>query len=371
MPKGEREGHAMRRLYIDPSNFSRRQVLKGAMAGCLGSLSATSMASCSSSGGESERRKDGKVTVALGWIKNVEFAGYWIADSNKYYEKQGLNVTFRAGGPNAPSPVQLVSSGTAEIGISPGMQDLLQAISRGNDFVILGAQYQTSPGGLLSLARRPVTGPGDLPNLRILGQQGVQSTLTSLYKINGIPVDYKFIPAGFDPGSLVRGAGDAYTCYVTSQPIILEQQYNLSLGSGYEVVTYADLGLPAYANLIFCKRSYLKSHFGTLQSFLRASVRGWKENVRDPGLAARLATTVYGVDYGLVLSEQVRENELQIPLTESPYTRSHGLMSIDIELMGGKMYSALEAGGVTNLPPPRNIVDKTVLNAAQKAPAAM
>jgi ABC-type nitrate/sulfonate/bicarbonate transport system substrate-binding protein len=351
------------------NDWSRRNMLRaaglgslglsGLLAACGGNDSTTARASSSST----STAAPATLKVALGWIKNVEFGGYWLADNKGYYADENLTVQFIAGGTNAPDPTVSVSAGSADIGVHASMQTLVESIPKGNDFVMIGTQFQTSPGGLLSLASDPVTSAKDLVGAKILGQQGVQPLLDAIFTVAGLPKKYTFVPVGYDPGPLLKKQGKAYTCFVTNQPIILEESKGLKEGKDYRVVTYADLGLPQYSDIVFSKRSFLDDKADVLQRFMRATIRGWQDNAKDPAVAAKLAVEKYGVDLGLDLKQQTRENQLQIPLTESTLTKSKGLFRIDESLLAGKMFTALHAAGVTKLPDPAKIVDHTVLDA--------
>lgn len=359
---------------------SRRDVLRTAgLAGlgvaglpavltACGNGSATGAAATASS---TSTAAPAKLKVALGWIPNVEFAGYWIAQSKGYYAAENLTVDFMPGGGSAPDPTVSVSGGVADLGIHPAMASVVQAVTKGNDFVMIGAQYQSSPGGLVSLASDPVKTPQDLVGAKILGQQGTQAGIEAVLQLAGLPKKFSFIPVGFDPSPLVRKRGKAYTCFVTNQPITLEETFHLQPGRDYEVVTYAELGLPSYADVVFCKRSFLRSKGDVLQRFMRATVKGWQDNAKDPSVAAKLAVTRYGVDLGLDLKQQVRQNVLQIPLTQSALTRSKGLFRIDESLLGGEMYDAMRASGTNELPDVAKIVDRSVLDAVYRGKASI
>ncbi|MDX6315384.1 MAG: hypothetical protein QOF84_5387 [Streptomyces sp.] len=349
------------------NDWSRRNVLRAAGLGGLG-LSGL-LAACG--GGDTAAAKSTSTStaapatlkVALGWIKNVEFGGYWIADDKGYYADENLTVQFVAGGPNAPDPTVSVSAGSADIGVHPSMQTLVESIPKGNDFVMIGTQFQTSPGGLLSLASDPVTSAKDLVGAKILGQQGVQPLLDAIFTVAGLAKNYTFVPVGYDPGPLLEKQGKAYTCFVTNQPITLEEKKGMKEGKDYTVVTYADLGLPQYSDIVFSKRSFLDSKADVLERFMRATIRGWQDNAKAPATAADLAVQKYGADLGLDLKQQTRENELQIPLTQSDLTKAKGLFRIDESLLAGDMFKALRAAGVKKLPDAAKIVDHSVLDA--------
>ena len=69
---------------------------------------------------------------------------------------------------------------------------------------------------------------------------------------------------------------------------------------------------------------------------MRATIRGWQDNAADPSVAARLAVENYGADLGLDLAQQTRENELQIPYTQSDLTQANGIFRIDPERISGR-----------------------------------
>lgn len=358
---------------MNSSSVSRRTVLKAFGAGSLALGASGLLAACSSSASTKSTSKSGsgpkttsQLRVSLGWVKDIEFAGFWLALDRGYYQDEGLDVNFIGGGTNTPLPHVQLAAGSADIAVDPSMLQLLQVIPQGNDLVLLGAVYQTDPTGLLSLAKHPVRSAADLPGLKILSQQGTQPLLNALYKANHLTPNYDFIPAGFDPGALVQGQGQAYNCFVTNQPITLEQKFGMKAGKDYFAVTYGDLGCPAYANVIACKRTLLDARRKDLEGFMRASVRGWQDNAADPTAAVKLVVDKFGVDLGLDQKQQARENELQIPLTQSALTKAHGLLRVDPGIMRTTMYPWLKLADAGNLPDPSQIVDTSVLDAVFK-----
>jgi ABC-type nitrate/sulfonate/bicarbonate transport system substrate-binding protein len=344
------------------STWSRRRLLRTAGIAGLG------LAAAACSGGGDTAPGGGGTTplrVALGWISNVEFAGFWIADDRGYYAEEGLEVEFLPGGPNAPQPTQTLAAGGAEIAIPVAMQAFISAVNEGNDFVTYGTMFQNAPSALLSMASRPVRTAQDLVGARVLGQQGVQPYVEAAMRLAGVPVEYEFIPVGYEPSPLVEGQGEVYTCFATNQPIMLEQQ-GMVQDRDFVVTTYEELGLPQYASLVCSQRSWLDANRPVVERFMRATIRGWQDNAADPAVAARLAVEDYGADLGLDLAQQVRENELQIPYTQSELTQSSGLFRIDPARISGPMYAAYAAAGVAPLPEVSGIVDTTVLDAVYR-----
>lgn len=342
----------------------RRRVRKVAvLAALLMALGVLSACGSEDDSGQGDDGDGGEVTtlrVALGWIPNVEFGGFWIADDAGYYEDEGLDIEWLPGGPEAPNPESAVAAGDADLGLSPDLKTLIDSISSGDEFAILGAVYQKGPGCLLSLADDPVTSPEDMSGKSFLAQD--EAVVDTLFKVNGLEPDYKFVPTGFDPGPLVEGEGDAYTAYITNQAVTMETAYGLEDGKDFQCVLYADMGYPLYSSTIFGNASELEAKREAVIGFLRASARGWIENADDPERAANLAVNEYGADLGLDIEQQVLQNERQIPLTHSDYTEENGMLRVDPDHLGGPVYDGLTAGGSTDLPAVEDIVDQTYLD---------
>lgn len=355
---------AQNRPALDHQALNRRRFLRAAGLTGLGVAAGSTLLAACGSGGSAAPAAAGAtpLRVALGWITNVEFAGFWVADDRGYYKQEGLDVTFITGGPNAPSPTTTLAAGGAEIAIPVALQEYLSAINAGNDFVAYATMFQNAPSALLSMARKPVLTAKDIVGAKVLGQQGVQPYIDAAMRLAGVPTTYQFIPVGYDPSPLVEGQGDVYTCFATNQPITLEQKGMVN-GKDFFVTTYESLGLPQYASFLCSERAWLAANRETVVKFMRATIKGWQDNQADPSVAAKLAVDKYGADLGLDLAQQTRENQLQTAFTQSDLTRSSGLMRIDPQRLAGPMYTAYTAAGVTPLPDATKIVDTTILDA--------
>lgn len=301
------------------------------------------------------------VTTQLLWIKNVESAGLWLADANGYFRDAGITANVLAGGPGLASVEALVTAGRADVGIDQ-IERIIDAIATGADLVVIGAIFQQSPAGLVSLPAHPVRTARDIVGKRIGLQQGARVYIDGILAINHLPHDYTEVVVGFDPQPLVEGACDAYLCFVTNQPLTLTAH-----GVAHIVVSFEQLGLANYGECLFCTREYLNAHRPMLVRYLGALQRGWTENVRDPAPAARLATRTYGAALGLDEPQQIAENKAQTPLTQSAATRAHGLLWIDKARVRGPIYASLRATGRTNLPDVDRFIDVRLLRDAAAA----
>lgn len=302
--------------------------------------------------------------VALGWVPNVEYADLFVAEARGYFAQEHCPLKIWPGGPNAPQPVVEVAAGLAHMGDAEWLP-LLDAILRGNDFVIIGSIFPVHPGGLMSLAKRPILKPADLLGSRFLVQgPSERTTIEATFKLNHFPPDYQLVPVGFSPEALLNGAGDAYYCFITNQPIVFEDM-GMRQGTDFFVTRLDQLGYKVPSTLLFVERETLKRRRPEIVGFLRARLRGKMDNDKDPAYAANLTVDRYGADLGLSLDHELRTNMLQLPLYQTPGSRGPYFISGDD--LRKNMYGAAVASGRKNLPDPSRIMDMSLLEAAYQS----
>jgi ABC-type nitrate/sulfonate/bicarbonate transport system substrate-binding protein len=292
------------------------------------------------------------------WVKNVEYAGFYLADADGLFRNEGIAPAFLAGGPNLASVEAIVAGGRADVGVDE-FEKIVDAVAHGADFVVFGAIYQRSIAGLLSLPKNPIRKAADILDKRIGLQQGAKIFIDGILRVNGLPPRYTEVPVGFDPDPLVQGACDGYLCYVTSQPLVLA-----SRKIPYVLTGFAQLGYSVYAAALFCRRDYLQKNRDALVRYTRALARGWQANRRDPDRGATLAVSVYGAPLGLDLQQQIAQNKAQLPYLESPQVERLGLLCVSKDLVAGPIYKTLRATGRAELPDPNRLVDETIVRDA-------
>jgi ABC-type nitrate/sulfonate/bicarbonate transport system substrate-binding protein len=316
-------------------------------------------------GGPAMALGDLNLHLQLGWIANVEYAGVWMALERGYFHAFGVDVQFAPGGPNSPPPPVVVASGKADVGYVNWLP-FLDAIAKGNDFVMVGATFPVSPLGIISLAKKPLRTPGDLLDAKILAQGPNEKTaIDATLALAGLPGRWTMVPAGFSPEPLLAGDADGYTAFATNQVITLERM-GLVNGKDFFFTSFDALGLRSYASTLFTPRPFLEKNRSGVTGFLAALIRGWRDNEREPDAAPQLVVEKYGKDYGLDLAQQRRQNQLQIPLVRSAAPRP--ILTLDRDVVSGPMMAAARATGRVNLPDIDSIIDFSI---AQEANALL
>lgn len=299
--------------------------------------------------------------MSLGWVPDVEYANLWAALDKHYIADAGLHFDYLPGGPNAPAPVLEISAGEADFGDSEWLP-FCDAITQGNDFVILASLFPIAPLGLISLPPHPVRTAADLAGKRFLVQgPNERAMLQALFRVNRLKEDYTMVPVGFSPEPLLEGAGDAYFCFVTNQPQTLLRM-GMRQDTDFFVTRLYDLGYQVSSSLLAVERRTLQRRRAEMVRFLGALLRGRAANVSDPRYGARLAVDHYGADLGLDFEQQATLNQLQLPLEMEPGAQIPFWFSE--ESLGGAMYSIARVSGRPTLPAPARLRDMSVLEEA-------
>ena len=285
----------------------------------------------------------GTVGVRLSWIKNVEFAGAFVADQKGYFKAAGFTgpANLIAGGPTATPIESDVLSGTALVGIS-SPDITAAAIAQGAPLKIIGAEYQKNPFCIMSLAAKPISKPQDMYGKTI----GVQSTNESVWaaflKANSLDESkIHKVPVQFDPLGLTTGEVDGWFSFVTNEPIELTAK-------GFKTTTmlFADNGYPLVSEVYVVTQDSIDNNRDKLKAFLAAQAKGWKDAIADPALPAGYAVNVYGKDLGLNLASQTAQSTAQNALVANADTKANGLFTVSDKLLGQSM-STLALGGST------------------------
>jgi len=218
------------------------------------------------------------VTLQMDWFPQTEYGGYYLAKANGYYRDRGLEVTIEPGGPGVPT-LESVALGRAEFGMTDG-NDVLVAISRGLPLVIVGAEMQRNPQGIMYHTQHPLDSFDDLREKTIMAGAG-SAWVEYLNRSRNLHFD--LLPLTEDLTSFIADEKFIRQCFVTQEPYWAEQR-----GATVGTLLVADSGYDPY-RVIFTSREYLEKHRDIVREFLAATIQGYVEYVggdSEPAFAA-------------------------------------------------------------------------------------
>jgi ABC-type nitrate/sulfonate/bicarbonate transport system substrate-binding protein len=327
---------------LDRRRFLQRSALTAAgVAVASGSLGTALLEGLRATSAVAATPDYGTLDLQLSWIKNVEFAGSYIADTKGYYKKYGFNgANIMSGGPTVQQDA-VVASGKAFVAISaPDITS--SAVNNGADLVIVGAQYQKNPFAVMSLAKSPIKNPQGMIGKKIGVQATNEPVWSAFLKANDIdPSKIDKVPVQFDPTPLVKGEVDGWFSFFTNEPNLLKIQ-----GVKNTYFLLADYKYPLVSETYVVTKDTVSKDRDKLKAFLKAEILGWHDNLKNPVLGATLAATKYGKDQNLTVKEQTLESKAENSVILTNETATNGLFTITPALIKENI-DTLALAGIT------------------------
>ena len=210
------------------------------------------------------------VNMQLGWLLSGNQIGEVCAKQLGYYEQEGLELKFQAGGPNIDG-VAVVAAGRFEVGQVSSSPSLMLAASQDIPVVCFAAGAQEHPYAFFSLKKNPIREPKDLIGKKV----GIQATgiilLRALLAKNKIPdKDVQIVTLGADMSPVLTGQVDCVTGWLTNTSAMKV------LGSDMVAMRLWDTGVRLYALPYYATATTIKTKPDVLAKFLKASGKGWE-----------------------------------------------------------------------------------------------
>ena len=276
------------------------------------------------------------LAMQAAWINDAEFAGYFVALDNGYYAAEGLDLTYLSGGPDV-IPESTIIAGKADLALTTPDTTVKAMAEQGAKFKIIGAQYQKNPIGIVSLAAKPIKTPQDLIGKTLAVPPVNVISVEAMLKLNNIDkAQLNIVPYAYDPTPLIKGEIDASLDFTTNVPYTIKQ-------AGPEAVSFLlyDFGFTIFNDTVVVTEDTLKAKRKELVSWLRASRKGWEENLKDPNVYPPKFADTWFKGTGRTVENEVFFNNAQKSLIES----SAGIFSMTDEAIA-KNIDALGQVGI-------------------------
>jgi len=232
------------------------------------------------------------LTLQLKWVTQAQFAGYYVAKDQGFYEDEDLDVTIKPGGPDI-APTQVIAGGGADV-VVEWMPAALAAREKGLPLVNIAQPFKRSGMMLTCLKETGIETPEDFrgrtlgvwffgnefPFLSWMGQLDIPTDGSE----NGVEV----LKQGFNVDPLLQGQAD---CIST----MTYNEYWQVIDAGIspdELITfkYEDQGVATLEDGLYVTEDKLDDPemVDKLVRFVRASMKGWKWAEENPDEAAMI-----------------------------------------------------------------------------------
>ena len=232
------------------------------------------------------------VTLQLKWVTQAQFAGYYVAQAQGFYEEEGLDVTILPGGPDV-APTQVIAGGGADVVID-WMPSALAAREKGLALVNIAQPFKSS--GMMLTCRKDSGvatsadfagktlgvwfGGNEYPFLNWMGKLGLATDGSD----GGVTV----LKQGFNVDPLLQGQA---ACVSTMTYNEYWQVIDAGLTPDDLVVfKYEDEGVATLEDGLYVMEDNLKdaAFEDKMVRFVRASMKGWKWAEENPDDAAMI-----------------------------------------------------------------------------------
>ena len=220
----------------------------------------------------------------MGYIPNVQFAPWYVAQKKGYFTSEGLKVNFEWG--FEIDGVKLVGAGKADFALLGGDQ-VIQARSQDIPLVYVANYYNAFPIVVFSLKDKNITTPKDLIGKKVGLPAFYGATYTgwrALLYGAGIPeTQVQTQNIGFTQvAAVTQGTVDAAAGYANNEPVQM-----LLAGKQINVIPVSDYSKLVGIGLVTNEKT-LADHPEIIQKLVTALIHGIQDTMNNPDQALNI-----------------------------------------------------------------------------------
>lgn len=295
------------------------------------------------------------ITLALGYIPNIQFAPFYVAQDKGFYKDQGIDISFDNG--TSPDLIKAVGAGKFKFAIADP-DTVISAKEQAIPVTYVAGLYAQAPVAIISLAKAGITQPAQVKGKKIglPGRFGSSyiGLLGVLNKAGLTEKDIDLQEIGFNqPPQLIAGKVDAVVGYANNDAIQVQAQS----GSKPNVILVSDV-IPFIGTGLVANDDTLKSSDKLVQGMVRAMLLGMQYTAAHPDEAFQITTKVVPEAGGA--NAKVNQDVLAatLPLWKDKGTEANGLGYTD-PASWKAMEDVMAKAGIVKTPPP---VDRVMNN---------
>lgn len=224
-----------------------------------------------------------KVVFGTNWLAQGEHGGFYQALADGTYERHGLDVTIRQGGPQGANRALLLA-GKVDFYLGGGMMQAFDSVRQNVPTVTVASLFQKNPGALLVHPDQGIETLADAAKLPTVffSKEGYIAIFGWLKSLDLGFRDEQYKPYAFNPGPFIADKRSAQQGYVTSEPYAVEQQG----GFRPKAFLFDDVGFKAYSTTIEAMQQTVDGDSDMVQRFVDATIIGWYNYIYGDNRAA-------------------------------------------------------------------------------------
>jgi NitT/TauT family transport system substrate-binding protein len=220
-----------------------------------------------------------KVTFLTSWFAQAEHGGFYQAKAAGLYEKAGLDVTIKMGGPQV-NGMQLLLAGETDIMMGYDLQ-VLKSLEQNLPVVTVATSFQFDLQGIM--AHPDVASLADLKDKTILVSTPGRSSWWPWLKAKYKYTEEQTRPYTFNLQPFIADRNIVQQSYPSSEPYAAKQA-----GVPAKFFLFAIDGYPPYGTTMVTTKPFADRHPDAVARFVRASLEGWRSYLQNPAPANAL-----------------------------------------------------------------------------------
>ncbi|WP_091605867.1 ABC transporter substrate-binding protein [Arthrobacter koreensis] len=263
-------------------------------------VTALALAGCGGDSGDGSAAADEltPVKLQLQWFAQAQFAGYYAALDQGFFEEEGLDVEILEGGADIV-PQDVLASGDADYAIS-WVPKVLGSIEQGAAITNVAQIFERSATLQVAMADSGIDGPEDLAGKKV-GSWGYGNEweLFAGMQQAGVEIDdIELIQQAFDMNGFLAGDIDAAQAMTYNEYAQVLETENPDTGELYQpedltVIDWNEEGTAMLQDAIWADTQRLEDdeeYQETTVAFIKAAIKGWAYAKDNPEEAAEIVT---------------------------------------------------------------------------------
>ncbi|MFZ3454639.1 ABC transporter substrate-binding protein [Arthrobacter sp. 7Tela_A1] len=263
-------------------------------------VTALALAGCGGESGDGSAAADEltPVKLQLQWFAQAQFAGYYAALDQGFFEEEGLDVEILEGGADIV-PQDVLASGDADYAIS-WVPKVLGSIEQGASITNVAQIFERSATLQVAMADSGIDGPEDLAGKKV-GSWGYGNEweLFAGMQQAGVEIDdIELIQQAFDMNGFLAGDIDAAQAMTYNEYAQVLETENPNTGELYQpedltVIDWNEEGTAMLQDAIWADTQRLEDdeeYQETTVAFIKAAIKGWAYAKDNPEEAAEIVT---------------------------------------------------------------------------------
>jgi NitT/TauT family transport system substrate-binding protein len=209
------------------------------------------------------------VNFGTDWKAEAEHGGFYQAIATGIYQRHGLDVKLRPGGPQV-NHAQLLAAGVLDFNIASNSFVPLNFVRENIPMVAVAAIFQKDPSALIAHPGRGNDSLDQLKGKPIMIGSDTRITAWQFLKQKFGYTDDQIRPYTFSVAPFLADNNAIQQGYLTSEPFVVEKE-----GVQPVVMLLADAGYTSYGALIETSEKLAREKPDLVQRFIDASIEGW------------------------------------------------------------------------------------------------